>query len=86
MENNMSLNNDIIIEVNNVSRCFNLARERVDSLKEYVVRRIKGNLHFDEFWALKDVNFTVKRGESIGLIGLNGSGKSTMFLVFVGVF
>lgn len=50
MENNMSLNNDIIIEVNNVSRCFNLARERVDSLKEYVVRRIKGNLHFDEFW------------------------------------
>ena len=51
MENNRSLNNDIIIEVNNVSRCFNLARERVDSLKEYVVRRIKGNLHFDEFWA-----------------------------------
>ena len=64
MENNMSLNNDIIIEVNNVSRCFNLARERVDSLKEYVVRRIKGNLHFDEFWALKDVNFTVKGFDS----------------------
>lgn len=85
MENNMSLNNDIIIEVNNVSRCFNLARERVDSLKEYVVRRIKGNLHFDEFWALKDVNFTVKRGESIGLIGLNGSGKSTMLKVIAGV-
>ena len=85
MENNMSLNNDIIIEVNNVSRCFNLARERVDSLKEYVVRRIKGNLHFDEFWALKDVNFTVKRGESIGLIGLNGSGKSTMIKVIAGV-
>ena len=74
MENNMSLNNDIIIEVNNVSRCFNLARERVDSLKEYVVRRFKGNLHFDVFWSLKEVNFTVKRGESIGLIGLNGSG------------
>lgn len=85
MENNMSLNNDTIIEVNNVSRCFNLARERVDSLKEYVVRRIKGNLHFDEFWALKDVNFTVKRGESIGLIGLNGSGKSTMLKVIAGV-
>lgn len=85
MENNRSLNNDIIIEVNNVSRCFNLARERVDSLKEYVVRRIKGNLHFDEFWALKDVSFTVKRGESIGLIGLNGSGKSTMLKVIAGV-
>jgi len=71
---------DVIIEVNNVSRCFNLARERVDSLKEYIVRKLKGNLHFDEFWA-----FNVKRGESIGLIGLNGSGKSTMLKVIAGV-
>lgn len=85
MENNRPLNNDIIIEVNNVSRCFNLARERVDSLKEYVVRKLKGNIHFDEFWALRDVSFTVKRGESIGLMGLNGSGKSTMLKVIAGV-
>lgn len=85
MENNKSLNNDIIIEVNNVSRCFNLARERVDSLKEYVVRKLKGNIHFDEFWALNDVSFSVKKGESIGLIGLNGSGKSTMLKVIAGV-
>ena len=76
---------DVIIEVNNVSRCFNLARERVDSLKEYIVRRLKGNLHFDEFWALNGITFNVKRGESIGLIGLNGSGKSTMLKVIAGV-
>lgn len=76
---------DIIIEVNNVSRCFNLARERVDSLKEYFVRKIKGNLHFEEFWALNDVSFKVERGESVGLIGLNGSGKSTMLKVIAGV-
>lgn len=76
---------DIIIEVNNVSRCFNLARERVDSLKEYFVRRLKGNLHFDEFWALKDVSFQVERGQSVGLIGLNGSGKSTMLKIIAGV-
>ncbi|MGN1187952.1 MAG: ABC transporter ATP-binding protein [Lachnospiraceae bacterium] len=76
---------DIIIEVNNVSRCFNLARERVDSLKEYFVRKVKGNLHFEEFWALKDVSFTVERGDAVGLIGLNGSGKSTMLKVIAGV-
>ncbi len=76
---------DVIIEVNNVSRCFNLARERVDSLKEYIVRRLKGNLHFDEFWALNGITFNVKSGESIGLIGLNGSGKSTMLKVIAGV-
>lgn len=84
MEENKSLD-DVIIEVNNVSRCFNLARERVDSLKEYIVRKLKGNLHFDEFWALNDVSFKVRRGESIGLIGLNGSGKSTMLKVIAGV-
>lgn len=78
-------NKDIIIEVNNVSRCFNLARERVDSLKEYFVRKVKGNLHFEEFWALNDVSFQVERGESVGLIGLNGSGKSTMLKVIAGV-
>ena len=53
---------DVIIEVNNVSRCFNLARERVDSLKEYIVRKLKGNLHFDEFWALNGITFKVIAG------------------------
>lgn len=84
MKENKSFD-DVIIEVNNVSRCFNLARERVDSLKEYIVRKLKGNLHFDEFWALEGVSFNVRRGESIGLIGLNGSGKSTMLKVIAGV-
>lgn len=84
MENNRTVD-DVIIQVNNVSRCFNLARERVDSLKEYIVRKLKGKLQFDEFWALDDVSFKVRRGESIGLIGLNGSGKSTMLKVIAGV-
>lgn len=79
------MDRDVIIEVNNVSRRFNLARERVDSLKEYFVRKIKGNLQFDEFWALKDVSFKVERGQSVGLIGLNGSGKSTMLKIIAGV-
>ncbi len=77
--------NDIIISVEGVSMRFNLARERVDSLKEYVVRAIKGKLQYDEFWALKDVSFQVERGDSVGLVGLNGSGKSTMLKIIAGV-
>lgn len=77
--------NEPIIEVNNVSRCFNLARNRVDSLKEYVVRLIKHQLDYDEFLALDDVSFTVNKGDAVGLIGLNGSGKSTMLKVIAGV-
>ena len=69
---------DTIITVNNVSMKFNLAKERVDNIKEYIIRAVKGKLEQDEFWALTDVSFEVERGDAVGLIGLNGSGKSTM--------
>ena len=74
-----------IIKVNNVSMRFNLAREKVDSLKEYLIKALKGKLQFDEFWALEDVSFEVNKGESVGLIGLNGSGKSTMLKIIARV-
>ena len=77
--------NDTIISVKDVFMRFNLAREKVDSLKEYIIRSIKGKLQYDEFWALNDVSFDVKKGDSVGLIGLNGSGKSTMLKVIAGV-
>ena len=66
-----------IIEVNNVSMRFNLAKEKSESLKEYFLQLVKGKLRFDEFFALKDVSLTVQPGDFYGLIGLNGSGKST---------
>ena len=66
---------DVIIEVNNVSRCFNLARERVDSLKEYIVRRLKGNLHFDEFWALNGITFNVSAASQSDLSGLTEAAR-----------
>lgn len=69
---------DAIIVVDNVSMRFNLAKEKVDSLKEYIIKAFKGKIEHDEFWALTDVSFTVNRGDSVGLIGLNGSGKSTL--------
>ncbi len=75
-----------IIEVRDVSMRFNLAKEKNESLKEYFLAMVKGKLHFDEFYALKDVNLTVEPGDFYGLIGLNGSGKSTLLKVISGVY
>ena len=74
-----------VVEVNHVSMLFNLANERVDSLKEYFIRLIKRKLHYKEFWVLNDINFAVKKGESIGLVGNNGAGKSTLLKLIAGV-
>ncbi len=77
---------DNVVVVSNVSMRFRMNREKVDSLKEYTIRRIKGQLTYDDFWALKDISVTVKRGENRGIIGLNGSGKSTLLKIIAGVF
>lgn len=77
--------NDPIIEVNDVSVMFRLYRERVDGIKEFVIKKIKNQISYDEFWALKEIQFDVGRGEAIGLVGRNGSGKSTLLKTIAGV-
>lgn len=75
----------IMIKVDGVSMKFNLASEKIDGIKEYLIRSLKKKIVYNEFWALNDVSFEVRRGDSIGLIGLNGSGKSTMLKIIAGV-
>ena len=64
--------NNPMIDVQSVSMRFNLAKERTDTLKEYTLKLLKGQLKYDEFWAVKDVSFTLNKGESLALIGQIG--------------
>ena len=78
-------NQDNVIEVKNVSMIFNLATERLDSLKEYFLKLAQHKLMMQEFAALTDINIDIKRGDSVALIGVNGSGKSTLLKVIASV-
>lgn len=75
----------VMIDVDHVTIRFNLSSQKIDNLKEYFVKLMKGELLFQEFLAVKDVSFQVRAGEAWGLIGTNGSGKSTMLKAISGI-
>jgi len=77
---------NIMVSVDNVSMRFNLIKDKTASLKEYAVKALKGQLFYEEFWALRDVSFDVFKGEVFGVMGLNGAGKSTLLKIIAGVF
>ena len=75
----------VALKVENVSMKFNLSSEKVDNIKEYVIKMLKKELMYQEFWALRDISFEVKKGDRVGILGLNGAGKSTLLKIISGV-
>lgn len=73
------------VEVDNLKIRFNLASQKVDNLKEYAIKLAKHELMFQEFLALQNVSFKVKKGEAWGLVGPNGCGKSTLLKAISGI-
>ena len=76
---------DNMVEVKNVSMRFRMSDQPINSLKEIFTVALKGKLRFNEFAALTDVSFNVKKGETMGLIGKNGAGKSTTLKLISGI-
>ncbi len=76
---------DNMIEVKNVTMKFRMSDEPINSLKEIFTTAVSGKLKFNEFLALDDVSFELEKGKTLGLIGRNGAGKSTMLKLISGI-
>ena len=73
------------VELRNVEMHFNMSKEKLESLKEYFLKLIKRQLHFEDFVAVNDVSFDIKKGDVFGIVGLNGCGKSTTLKMISGI-
>ena len=80
-----SVNDNVVIKVDNVGMRFKLSKEKVDNLKEFVIKFLKREISYREFWAIRNISFNVEKGDRWGIIGLNGAGKSTLLKIVSGV-
>ncbi len=83
--------NDVVIEVENLTKRYEIYAQPQDRLKQMFLPRLqrlggrKSSIYYRDFWALRDVSFSVRRGEAVGIIGRNGSGKSTLLQMICGI-
>ncbi|MBQ2934347.1 MAG: ABC transporter ATP-binding protein [Clostridia bacterium] len=73
------------VELRNVEMHFNMSKEKLESLKEYFLKLVKRQLYFEDFIAVNDVSFDIKKGDVFGIVGLNGCGKSTTLKMISGI-
>ena len=74
-----------MITLNRVGLCYRMPKDKIQSMKEYLVALARGRLRYNSFFALSDVSFSVGRGEVLGIVGSNGAGKSTLLKVIAGI-
>lgn len=74
-----------VLEVNDVSIRYKIGDFKSIGLKEYVMRRLQGRYHVEEFWADRHISFTLGKGEMLGIVGSNGAGKSTLLKAVAGI-
>ena len=79
------VNENAVIFVDDVGMEFKLSKEKVNNLKEFVIKSLKGQISYTEFWALRNISFEIDKGDRWGIIGLNGAGKSTLLKIVSGV-
>ena len=73
------------VELRNIEMHFNMSKEKLESLKEYFLKLVKRQLYFEDFVALDNISFDIKKGDVFGIVGLNGCGKSTTLKVISGI-
>jgi ABC-type polysaccharide/polyol phosphate transport system ATPase subunit len=79
------MSQDYAVELKNITMRFTMCKERLSNLKEYFLKFMKRQLEFENFTALDDITINIEKGDVFGIVGLNGSGKSTMLKIISGI-